>query len=85
MKYVCTISEFLENYYNKTYPRSITELDFADEYALEYIRWDELKAYCEAGLSENAELFALLAEMHMHGKGAAKDEEKALSLMRDGA
>ena len=85
MKYVCTTEEFLENYYSKVFPRSINELDFADEYALEYIRWEELLGFCEAHKAENAELYSLLAEMHLYGKGTEQNEEKAMSLLREGA
>ena len=85
MKYVCTTEEFLGNYYSKVFPRSIKELDFADEYALEYIRWEELLGFCEAHKAENAELYSLLAEMHLYGKGTHQNEEKAMSLLREGA
>lgn len=85
MKYVCTIEEFLKNYYSEVCPRGVTELDFADEFALEYIRWDELRKYCEKYCTGNPDLCALLADMYMNGKGAETDEETALKLLRAGA
>ena len=84
MKYVCTIEEFLKNYYSEVCPRGVTELDFADEFALEYIRWDELRKYCEKYCTGNPDLCALLADMYMNGKGAETDEETALKLLRAG-
>lgn len=84
IKYVCTTEEFLENYYSEVYPLTVKDLDFIDEYSLEYLRWDELREHCEEHSAEDPELLSLLADMYTNGKGVEKDEEKGLALLREG-
>ena len=84
MKYVCSVNEFLKCYFDQKFNYTLDKLDFAHDANLDYLLWDELKNFCNDNLQNDAELYALLSDMHRFGKGVDKNENVADVLLMQG-
>jgi len=85
MKYVCSVQEFCDCYFDQKFNYTFDKLDFVERSNLDYLLWDELISFCNDNLDKNAELYALLSDIYRFGKGVDKNENKADFLLQDGA
>ena len=60
MKYVRTIEEFLDCFFNEHFCYNVCSLDFIDEFRLGYTVWDDLRKYALEKVSSNPDFYAIL-------------------------
>ena len=84
MDYVVTVEDYLKLFFDKKFPYSVKSLEFADQYCLEYLRWNELIEYCENNVNMNPDLYALIAQLYVFGKGVEVNKDKGKEFLLKG-
>ena len=84
MVYVSNINDYLSKYFDEYNPIRVEDLELISSIGLDYLLWDELTTYIYNNIDKDVELYALLSDLHLNGKGVELDKAKSLELLDEG-